>query len=478
MSEPAAAPRDSSPAATLLKHLGRELRRRRIQADLSSQAALAKKISYTRAYIAQVELAREVPAARFVHACDEALHTGGALMELYRRYHNARSQDRTPEPPPPPPPPTADDLWNPATAPPPADTLEPLIGAEQNRRTFLRNATILAGTTAAAGATIAARGDEPWQRLTAALRGTTHVDTTTVINLERVTVGLERLEAHMSPTALVGAVIGHLDAIARLLRVPMRIPLRQHLCSVAAETSALAGWLTWDLDTTPATAAAYFRAGLDAADDAGDRAIGAYLVGGLCIQPSYREQPGNRLRNLDGSTLGYAQADASPATRSWMACLEAEAHVMAGDERAALTALDRAESILEHASGDDPIQRRPRISFFDHARLLGERGVAMARLGRAEPAQAILTDAMSSLDPTMTKIRPRLLAELASSAIQRGDIDTACRHASDALVMAADLQVQPNLQDVYRIRRDLNLWADTTPVRDLDRRLADLTGGA
>jgi hypothetical protein len=44
--------------------------------------------------------------------------------------------------------------------------------------------------------------------------------------------------------------------------------------------------------------------------------------------------------------------------------------------------------------------------------------------------------------------------------------------------MAADLQVQHNLQDVYRIRRDLNPWADTTPVRDLDRQLADLTGGA
>lgn len=471
MSEPVPAPQGSSAAVGLLQHLGRELRRLRIQANLSSQAALARRINYTRAYVAQVELAREAPSARFVHACDEALHTGGALMELYRRYHNARSQDRKPEPPP-----SADDLWDPAAAPPPADALTTLMGTEQDRRTFLRNATILAGTTAAYGAMIADRGDEPWQRLTAALRGTTRVDPTVAINLERVTVGLERLEAHMSPTALVGAVIGHLDAIARLLRVPMAIRLRQHLCSVAAETSALGGWLTWDLDT-PTTAAAYFRAGLDAADDASDRAIGAYLVGGLCVQPSYREQPEIRLRNLDGSTLGYAQADASPATRSWMACLEAEAHVMAGDERGALTALDRAETIFEYASGDDPTQRRPRVGFFDQARLLGERGVALARLGRAEPAQVILTDAMASLDPAMTKIRPRLLAELASCAIQRGDVDTACRHASDALIMAADLRVQPNLQDVYRIRRDLNRWADTTPVRDLDRQLADLTGG-
>jgi len=430
---------------------------------------LAKKISYARAYIAQVELAREAPSAQFVHACDQALHTGGALMELYRRFDNASRDARSV----PSPAPSPDDLWNPAMAPPPpASALDPLIREQHNRRAFLRDVTIMAGTATAVGAGLAERGDEPWQRLTAALRGTIRVDSTTVTNLERVTVGLERLESQLSPNALVGAVIGHLDSISQLLHAPMTLPLWQRLCSIAAETSALAGWLTWDLNT-PTAAHSYFRAGLDAADDAGDRAIGAYLVGGLCVQPSHREQPQARLNGLNGDRLGYSESDASPATRSWMACLTAEAHVMLGDERAALAELDRAEAMLQRAD-DDPGQRRPRVTFFDQARLLGERGVALARLGRAEPAQDVLTLAMTTLDPTMTKIRPRLLAELASSAIQTGEIDTACQHTTQALAMAADLQVEPNLQDVYRIRRDLQPWADTASVRDLDRRLADL----
>lgn len=457
-----------SPADALLGHLGAELRRRRVQAGVTSQAMLARKINYARAYVAQIELAREAPSAQFVHACDQALHTGGALMELYRRFDNARREARSVASPAP----SSDDLWNPNAAPPPASALDPLLGEKHNRRAFLRDATIMAGTATAAGASLADRGDEPWQRLTSALRGTIRVDSTTVTNLERVTVGLERLESQMSPNALVGAVIGHLDSISRLLHLPMVLSLRQQLCSVAAEASALAGWLTWDL-STPDAAQSYFRAGLDAADDAGDRAIGAYLIGGLCAQPSHHEQPLIRLSGLNGGSLGYSQSDASPATRSWMACLTTEAHVMLGDERAALAELDRAEAILQEAE-DDPEYRRPRVTFFDQARLLGERGVALARLGRAEPAREVLTLAMSSLDPTMTKIRPRLLAELASSAIQTGEVDTACLHATQALDMAVDLQVEPNLQDVYRIRRDLQPWADTASVRDLDRRLADL----
>ena len=72
----------------------------------------------------------------------------------------------------------------------------------------------------------------------------------------------------------------------------------------------------------------------------------------------------------------------------------------------------------------------------------------------------------------MIKIRSRLLAELASSHVQRGDVDAACRYALDALSIAAELQVEPSLQDVYRIRRSLEPWRTAGPVRELDRQIA------
>jgi hypothetical protein len=93
--------------------------------------------------------------------------------------------------------------------------------------------------------------------------------------------------------------------------------LRPQLCSIAGETAALAGWLAWDLEDRPA-AAGYFRVGLDAAKEADDRALGAYLVGSSCVQPAYRERPFARLRRLEGRTFGFARADASPRPgRGW-----------------------------------------------------------------------------------------------------------------------------------------------------------------
>jgi hypothetical protein len=59
--------------------------------------------------------------------------------------------------------------------------------------------------------------------------------------------------------------------------------------------------------------------------------------------------------------------------------LEAEAHALAGDERAALIALDAADTAMASGAGEDN-SRRPRAAFFSPARLIGERGVALARL--------------------------------------------------------------------------------------------------
>ena len=74
------------------------------------------------------------------------------------------------------------------------------------------------------------------------------------------------------------------------------------LGSIAGETAGLAGWLAFDMEDRRA-AAAYFRAGIEAAQEANDRALGAYLVGSSCVQPAYRERPQARLRRLQDRRL-------------------------------------------------------------------------------------------------------------------------------------------------------------------------------
>ena len=166
---------------------------------------------------------------------------------------------------------------------------------------------------------------EPWQRLVAALRHPSRVDRQTVAELEHVTASLEGLESQVSPRALLGPVIGHLNTVAALLQGSVGLTRRRQLCSIAGETAGLAGWLAWDLEDRRA-AGAYFRAGIEAAQEAEDRPLGAYLVGSSVVQPAYRERPYARLRRLQGRTAGFATGDANPSTRAWLVTLEAEAH--------------------------------------------------------------------------------------------------------------------------------------------------------
>jgi hypothetical protein len=98
--------------------------------------------------------------------------------------------------------------------------------------------------------------------------------------------------------------------------------------------------------------------------------------------------------------------------------------------------------------------------------------VALARLQRPQAAQQVLESALASLDPEVIKTRPRLMAALATAHVRQGSIDEACRLGSEALELAARQQVAPNLQDVRRLRVDLEPWRNTRAVRELDEQLA------
>ena len=97
--------------------------------------------------------------------------------------------------------------------------------------------------------------------------------------------------------------------------------------------------------------------------------------------------------------------------------------------------------------------------------------------GQSEQAQQVLRSALVSLDPSAVKTRPRLLTALATAHVQHGDVDEACRLGIEALTHAAQQQVQPNLQDVRKLRMDLELWRNAEAVREFDERLR-LAGAA
>jgi transcriptional regulator with XRE-family HTH domain len=344
-----------------------------------------------------------------------------------------------------------------------ADESAPTPLDEMPRRLFLESL----GSAAAASAV----GGEPWDRLSYALRKPCRTDCKTIANLVQLTIYLEGLESQISPAVLLGPVEGHLGTVARLLSGSLPETRYRKLCSLAGEIAGLAGWLTWDLEQRPATAG-YFKAGLEAAKEADDHALGAYLVGSSVVQPAYRERPIARLKRLQGRTHSFVRTSASPSTRAWLITLEAEAYALARQEKPCLNAFDAADKAMAQRSAEDEVSRRPRVAFFDPVRLMGERGVALVRLGNhPEAAQSVLRQALAALDPSVVKTRPRLLSALATAHLQRGDVDEACRLGMEALRMSAAQEVKPNLQDVRKLRLDLQPFRKHPAVKELDEQL-------
>lgn len=350
---------------------------------------------------------------------------------------------------------------------------EPRFSAENDdvdRREFVTKALL-----GAAGAGLIPSIDplaaEPWERLGRALRQPGGVDQATVSHLEQAMTALESLEYELAPVALIGPVRGHLMEVVRLLESSPPSRARRDLLSIAGETAATAGWLMWDLDR-PADVRAYWHVGLQAARDAGDRALVAFVLASVSFE--LRDRPAHRVQHLRG-----LERDASPRTKAWIYSTEAEAYALIGDERACLRALDRADSVLARL-GDDRGTRRPRYDPFDENRMLGERGAALVKLASYESrrfrhrgieARATLERALAAMfgQPRMVN---SLRVSYARALAQLGEVDGATQAAHQALDGVAAMGVQTTLDSLRKVVYDLEPWRDSRAVRHLDERLA------
>lgn len=170
---------------------------------------------------------------------------------------------------------------------------------------------------------------------------------------------------------------------------------------------------------------------LDASVEAIDNPLGAYAIASASTLPAFRSSPSQTLHLLTEANIkGLSVDDASPTTRAWIHSLEAEAHARGGDEGAALQALDAAELVLAELGDEE--EPRPRVPFFDDARLLGERGVTLVRLDMPHESMDYLDEAMR-LTESDQKIQSMLLTSLALAHVRRGEIDQACAMALRSL---------------------------------------------
>jgi transcriptional regulator with XRE-family HTH domain len=338
------------------------------------------------------------------------------------------------------------------------------------RRDFIQRVTALLGAAVGPLPLLDPSPTEAWERLATALRQPGLIDDEAVDHLERITVQLQSLgPSHVSSHAIMGPVIGHLDAITSLLQRSLPASLRARLCSLAGETAGFAGWLHWDADDARG-AAAYFDTALVAAREADDRALGAYLAGSAACRPPYREtNPQSRIDQLHAIPRSHP----TPSSQVWLAAKAADAHALMGDAGGCLRALERAEIALDGVGAEDE-SRRPRFSVIGRTWLDGERGASLAKLGHTAEARAALEPVVTQLGPASERDRLWLCTSLASTYVQDGEPEQACRVACAALEQASRMQLQPVLKIMRGLCQELRAYGPSPAIEELDVRLRDV----
>ncbi|MEE1741685.1 hypothetical protein [Streptomyces sp. BE147] len=147
---------------------------------------------------------------------------------------------------------------------------------------------------------------------------------------------------------------------------------------------------------------------------------------------------GQRGSLIEALHAAQAVRDAGMARRDPLYASQAHArialsHARLRDKQSALRALGHAEDALARAD----MGRRPTwLSFYDQAELHGLAGIVHYRLGRAEPAEARIHQALAQLDPGLTRNRVYYTAQLALAQLGQQDVEAACASADRALATA------------------------------------------
>jgi transcriptional regulator with XRE-family HTH domain len=329
-----------------------------------------------------------------------------------------------------------------------------------NRRQLLRNAALMGS---------ALGGGLLDERLTYALDGHGRLDAETVSDMAAITAGYRRAYRQLSVRVLRPQVRGHRAIMTDLLGCSGTPTLHDRLVATLGETEALLGcMLVLDLGNFDRGSFHLARA-LQAARHADARELEAFILGGMAFYAAYGGNEAGALQ-LAGYGRQLASTTGTPATRGWLAAVDAEMLARAGNDLGARRALDDAATALQAVHGHSP-PTWIGIGTFNAAKLASYSGLCSILLGQPRRAVEELTRALDALDPALSKHRCTAMADLATALIQLKEVDEGCRQASASLQLAIELRHAANADRIRQLRPRLNPWSGHPAVRRLDEQL-------
>ncbi len=463
-------PRRLDPDASTTARLGAELRRLR-EARRLTIAALARLVGYSPSFISDVEHGNKTRSRQFVEACERVFDTDGSLLTLFEeaiqeetaRRHAKLAQNRQGggwggEPLPP-------SVPVPLAIP---DAGEQLIvpgsfreEAATNRRETLQLGVKVAGI--AAGARVLdGIGSLPF-----ALSRALHSSTISNGLLHRYEQEAERYVVdyqRMGPGPLLVDVHDRLVELQPWVRSRQSTAQQRRLSRVVAQLATLMGIFMFDAERYT-LAHRWFDTALDAAGEADDATLSAWVLIGKSFVPIYSGDAQGALRLI---RRGQRFTGSSTSIgRAMLGGLEARVQASMGNLAEARAALNEADAVL----GAAPKGELALFSFTE-AQLAFYAGTAFVRLRQPDVAQDYAHHALALYGSTPHYMDPALVRlDLARSYVQQGEIDQACKLGGQVLAGAPGRRPGPIDRRARDLWRALQPYADSPIVRDFSDQL-------
>lgn len=270
--------------------------------------------------------------------------------------------------------------------------------------------------------------------------------------------------------ALLALAGGHLRRVRWWLRSgDYTEQIGQLLWSSAGRVATSAGWLAFDAGDQP-EARAFHHEALAAARIARDEPLTVLALAGMSLQATYL-RAGREA--LDMATA----AQTSPAAReprmaSVLAVRKARALAQMGDSAASARALGRARAALDRAapSPESESWTSSWTSFQDHAELTANEGLCRADVGDHAGARRLLEEALDAQDPAYSRNRALYTIRMAHSTLTLGELDEACRLATDALALAGHVGSHRVVDHIYGFRKRTARLASSTAAQEFNDR--------
>lgn len=345
---------------------------------------------------------------------------------------------------------------------------EVMDGAAMDRRIFL-GLTGGALTTPAFDWLIARPADDA-SRVAGRQIKDVHVD-----NIEQQTAQLRRMDDQLgggATLALVRAQVRHVVELLRDGSYTSRVGTR--LNGAAAELMRLAGWLSYDAGRNP-MAQRYWLAGLHAAHAAGDRAVGANVLGFMSLQAWHAGQFGDAVKLAAAAKQRYTGT--SPRVQAIVDLRIAMAYSGVKEEKSSRAAIDAAYGALGNTGHDAP---EPDWAYWqDEANVNEQIGSCYLLQGDWTRAQGHFRTALRLQDPSFVRQKAFRHTSLALAYVGGGDPERAVHAATRATeILSEDVESERCVGFVRQVQVALAPYRRLGVVSEFNERANTLFGVA